>query len=269
MVSLSFQDLRADLAGQPILHGVSAAMQGGELVGIIGPNGAGKSTLLRALLGLIPYQGQVHLNGQDIRSFNAKDRAKQIAYLPQGQTVHWPLLVERLVGLGRLPHLGPLSRIAAADRDAIEQAMQRTHVTHLKDRDATSLSGGERARVMLARALAVEAEALLADEPLANLDPAHQLDVMELLRAEAQNGALVITVLHDLPLAARYCDRLILLHHGRIAADGAPQQILTPDLLRAVYELEAEIDFSGKYPSIQPIGRPAEQSLVAPKPSAP
>lgn len=269
MVSLSFHDLSADLDGKPILHGVSANLRGGELVGVIGPNGAGKSTLLRALLGLIPYQGLVRLNDQDLRRLKPQGRAKHIAYLPQSQTVHWPLLVERLVGLGRLPHLGPLSRISAADRAIIAQAMQRADVAHLKDRDATSLSGGERARVMLARALAVGAPALLADEPLANLDPAHQLDVMELLRAEAQGGALVAAVLHDLPLAARYCDRLIMLHQGRIAADGPPQQILTPKLLRAVYELEASIDFSGKYPSIQPIGRKAEQSQVAPNRSAP
>lgn len=255
MVSLSFQNLHADLDGHAILHGVSGEWEAAQFIGIIGPNGAGKSTLLRALLGLIPYQGEIAIQGNPLQSLKPIARAQQIAYLPQGQNIHWPLLVERLVGLGRLPHLGPLSRISAADQAAIQRAMQRANIAHLKDRDATSLSGGERARVMLARALAVEAPALLADEPLANLDPAHQLDVMELLQKEAASGALVVAVLHDLPLAARYCDRLIMLHHGRIAADGPPPAILTPELLRTVYELEAAIDFSGKYPSIQPIGR--------------
>ena len=166
----------------------------------------------------------MRVDGVDAAAMPRADLARRIAYVPQGQMLHWPLTVERLVGLGRLPHLAPMSRIGDADTAAIERAMARADVLDLRDRIATELSGGERARVLFARALAVEAPALIADEPLASLDPGHQIDVMDMLRAEAAGGALVIAVLHDLTLAARYCDRLLLIDAGRIVADGSARR---------------------------------------------
>ncbi|MET0245730.1 MAG: ABC transporter ATP-binding protein, partial [Sphingomonas sp.] len=219
MVSIRIEGLGVTLGRRTVLQDVTASFAPGTLTGIVGPNGAGKSTLARAMLALVPATGRVRLDDRDVATMPRAELARRIAYLPQGQTLHWPLSVERLVGLGRLPHLGPMSRVAEGDAAAIQRAMARADVTALRDRIATELSGGERARVLLARALAVEAPGLIADEPLASLDPGHQIDVMELMRAEADAGALVIAVLHDLTMAARYCDRLLLIDGGKVAAD--------------------------------------------------
>lgn len=255
MVMLSVHNLCASVRRKLLLKQISTDFRGGELVGIIGPNGAGKSSLLRAILGLLPSSGDITLNSHPITMFSAAEKARNIAYLPQGQMLHWPLTVERLVALGRLPHLGPFSQIGPADHAAMERAMERCHILPLRGRDASHLSGGERARVLLARALVVEAPLLFADEPLANLDPGHQLDVMALLQEEAQTGKAIVTVLHDLSLAARYCNRLILLHNGQIIADGPPEAVLTPENLEKVYSVRATVDFSGKRPSIDIINR--------------
>ncbi|MFC3440689.1 ABC transporter ATP-binding protein [Sphingobium rhizovicinum] len=256
MVTLRADSLSVRLGRHAAVRDVDVTLTPGALVGIIGPNGAGKSTLIRALLGLAkPQAGQVTIDGQDVAQLDRQAIARSVAYLPQGQTLHWPLSVERLVALGRLPHLGPLSRLTAADEAAIEAAMARADVLHLKGRVATELSGGERARVLLARALAVGARALIADEPLAALDPGHQIDVMDLLREEARAKALVVTVLHDLSMAARYCDRLLLMEGGALVADGAPMEVLTPEALAQVYGVTARIEQAGDGPMILPTGR--------------
>ncbi|HEX7874276.1 MAG TPA: ABC transporter ATP-binding protein [Sphingobium sp.] len=256
MVSIAIQSLSARLGRRPVLDGIDALLEPGKLVGIIGPNGAGKSTLVRAILGLTPIaSGSVQIDGRDISLLPPRDLARAIAYLPQGQTVHWPLSVERLVALGRLPHLAPLSRMSAADEAIVAEALARADVGHLAGRVATELSGGERARVMLARALAVGASGLIADEPLASLDPGHQIDVMTLLRREADAGGLVVAVLHDLGMAARYCDRLLLIDDGRLVADGRPADVLTPERLAAVYGIEARIETDGDRRLIVPLGR--------------
>jgi iron complex transport system ATP-binding protein len=256
VVTLAIDNLAVALGRRRVVEGVTARFDGGELVGVIGPNGAGKSTLVRAMLGLVPpCAGSVRLDGRNVAELPPRDRARALAYLPQGQTLHWPLAVERLVALGRLPHLAPLSRIGAEDRRIVAEAMARADVGHLAGRVATELSGGERARVMLARALAVGAAGLIVDEPLASLDPGHQIDVMELLLREARGGALVIAVLHDLTLAARHCDRLLLMDGGRLVAAGTPAEVLSPDRLRAVYGIDAMVDLSGATPLVVPLGR--------------
>lgn len=253
MVTLKINNLSVALGGRAVVRGVSVDFASGALTGIVGPNGAGKSTLVRSILSLLPFEGRVLIDGAE--HLPRAELARRVAYLPQGQTLHWPLTVERLVGLGRLPHLGPMSRISDADAAAIERALVRADVAALRDRVATELSGGELARALLARALAVEAPALIADEPLASLDPGHQFDVMELLRAEARSGRAVIAVLHDLGMAARYCDRLLLIDGGGIIADGGPADVLTPDNLRQVYGIEATIALDGAWPIITTLGR--------------
>jgi iron complex transport system ATP-binding protein len=255
MVSITLNEIGVTLGRRTVVHGVTAAFSLGTLTGIVGPNGAGKSTLARAMLALVPASGRAEIDGVDVAAMPRGDLARRIAYVPQGQTLHWPLTVERLVGLWRLPHLAPMSRISDADTAAIERAMARADVLELRDRIATELSGGERARVLFARALAVEAPALIADEPLASLDPGHQIDVMDMLRAEAVGGGLVIAVLHDLTLAARYCDRLMLIDEGRIVADGTPADVLTAERLRAVYGIDAAVETGGEWPTITLFGR--------------
>ncbi len=256
MVTISLRNLALALDGREVVSGVTADLAGGQLIGIIGPNGAGKSTLVRGMLGLLPAVcGEVSIDGRRIGDIQPGDRARKLAYLPQGQNLHWPLTVERLVALGRLPHLGPLSRMGEIDHEAVNEAMRRTEVSHLAQRSVTELSGGERARVMMARALAVGAEGLLADEPLASLDPGHQIDMMTLLEREAQAGALVVVVLHDLTMAARHCSRLLLMNYGRLVADGPPDAVMTSRNLSEVYGIKAYIDHSPGVMSVIPLGR--------------
>ncbi len=236
MSRLAGRDLRVVRAGRTILADATLSVGPGELVGLIGPNGAGKTTLLRCLAGLIrPDGGGVSLCGRDIASVPRAALARRVAYLAQGAEVNWPLTVDRAVALGRLPHIGPWQRPGAADAAVIADAMERCGVSDLKERPVTTLSGGERARVLLARALAVRPEVLLADEPVAGLDPHHQLRVMDVLAGLAGDGAAVVVVLHDLTLAARYCGRVVLLDKGAIVADGPTGEALRTDLLEAVY----------------------------------
>lgn len=256
MVRIVCERLSVALGGAPVLSGIDLHLEAGALIGLIGPNGAGKSTLARALLNLVPVStGRVLVNGEDIARLRTPELARHIAYLPQGQELHWPLSVERLVGLGRLPHLAPFSRIGAADEAAIEAAMRETGTLALRHRVATELSGGERARVMLARALATGTPALIADEPLASLDPGHQIEVMELLAARARAGALVIVVLHDLSAAARFCDRLLLLDKGQLVGDGSAAEVLTDAALAEVYGIAAWRGEAGGMSLLTPLAR--------------
>jgi len=238
--------MRVDALGLVVRFGARAALAGvdcalapGELVGLVGPNGAGKTTLLRVLAGLLPADaGETRYDGRTAAEIGRAALARRVAYLAQNGLAHWPLSVAHVVALGRLPHRRPFSPPSAADRAAVEAALAAAEVAELRDRPIGSLSGGERARVLLARALAVGAETLLADEPVATLDPLHQLRAMALLRAEAGRGAGVVAVLHDLTLATRFCDRLIVLAEGRVVADGPPAA-LTDAVLAEAYGVEA------------------------------
>lgn len=219
-----------------IIRDVTLTLDGGRLVGLIGPNGAGKSTLLKILAGLLPpTSGTLSIDGRSIKSIDRQTLARTVAYLPQHGPAHWNLSVEAVVRLGRLPHRGRSGGSAANDEAATTRAMRTTDIEALRRRDIDTLSGGERMRALLARALAVEAPVLLADEPVAALDPRHQLLTMELLRETARAGALVVAVLHDLSLAGRFCDRLVLLHEGAVIADGTGAEVLSDANIAAAY----------------------------------
>ncbi len=248
--------------GRCVLRNLAFTARRGAVTGLIGPNGVGKSTLLRAIAGLLPHDGHLRIDGQPLPA-DARERARLIGYLPQGHHLHWPLTVRRTVELGRLPHLGPLGRLGRADRAAVDRVMAATGIAPLSDRAVPTLSGGERARVMLARVLAADAPLLLADEPTAALDPGHQLRILALLRAEATERArAVLVVLHDLSLAARSCDNLILmLPDGGVIAGPTPS-VLTAEALRAAYGVSFAVTRLADTPLVVPL-------TTAPLPAGP
>ncbi|MBK5940021.1 ABC transporter ATP-binding protein [Halochromatium roseum] len=255
---LRIEALSVQLGGRALLKDIDLEIKRGELFGLIGPNGAGKSTLVKAIVQLLPSSGTVSLDGQPLAQLSARARAQRLAYLSQDDRLQWPISVQNLVALGRHPYRGSWWRGAGlgsaglggrkggnaqaeADERAIEQAMQATDIWSLRERRADELSGGERARARLARVLAVEADVLLADEPVAALDPMHQLRVMELLRARCHAGQTVVVVLHDLTFASRFCDRLLLLDQGVAVASGQVETVLSPTHLASVYGVQAII----------------------------
>jgi iron complex transport system ATP-binding protein len=239
-VFLTAQRLNVELAGRLVLSDISLSLSSGHLVALVGPNGAGKTTLLRALAGLLPSDGAIHVGGEALSSLALRDRARWFAYLPQGHIVHWPLPARDIVALGRYPHgATDPARMSQKDSEAVLRAMRATDVVEFSDRRVTELSGGERSRVALARVLAVEAPVILADEPTASLDPRYQLDVMKSLRAAADQGVLVIVVTHDLGLAARFADTVLVLNGGRLVAQGAPAAALSEQVMADVFRISA------------------------------
>ncbi len=238
-MTLQAKDIHVSLNDNTILKGVSVTVPKGRMVGLIGPNGAGKSTLLRTILGLTdPQRGQITLDGEELSHWTLKERAKKISYGAQGAPVHWPLDVQHIISLGRIPHLDPWQKISRQDDELIHQAMIKTDTLHLADRLTTTLSGGERACVMLARAIVSEASYLCMDEPIASLDPYHQLQVMDILLNLANEGHGVLIVLHDLTLAQRYCHELVLMTAGKILSAGSPQDVLTEKNLGKAFHIK-------------------------------
>jgi iron complex transport system ATP-binding protein len=234
------RDLNVTLGGRAVLKNVSLALSSGHLVALVGPNGAGKTTLLRALAGLVPSEGAIHVGGDALASLALRERARRFAYLPQGHIVHWPLPARDIVALGRYPHgATDPARLTPKDIEAVLRAMQATDVVQFSERRVTELSGGERSRVALARVLAVEAPVILADEPTASLDPRHQIDVMRNLRQAADRSALVIVVTHDLGLAARFADTVLVLSEGRLVSQGNPAEALSEQVMADVFRISA------------------------------
>jgi iron complex transport system ATP-binding protein len=233
---IRFENLSAGYGPCDVLQSVSAQAKPGELIALIGPNGCGKSTLLKTLCGIItPSSGHIALGNKNFEKLSLKERAKNIAYLAQSREASPSMSVEEVVRLGRAPYRGSLGNISAEGETAIASALSRTQSDVFKSRRFDSLSGGEQARVLLARALTVEAQVLLADEPIAALDPFYQLSMMDILKAEAASGKTVITALHDLPLAAQFADRIWMMHQGKIIADGAPKEVLNAENLKTVF----------------------------------
>ena len=260
MMSLELSNVSVTLRGRQILKSVSLEIGAGTCIGIVGPNGSGKSTAMKVLAGLLdPGEGTLKVEGRALSGWTRPELARHLSYLPQNGDVHWPLKVRAVVALGRLPH-APFGAARALDEAAIADAMARCDVAHLAERPVSTLSGGERARVLLARALATGSRVILADEPFAQLDPQHQIHAMEVLKAEAARGATVVVVLHDLALAARYCDRVAVISEGMVAAQGLPRTVLSSDVLRNVFGVDAFIGEHQGSPLVLPIRRRADLS---------
>lgn len=248
---IAARDISVTLGRRTVIDRLGLAISPGALTAIIGPNGAGKSTCLRALAGLVPAtRGEIVIGGRPLAGMSLSERARAIGYLPQQRIAHWPLTVERTVGLGRVPHATGADENAAA----IDKAMTVMDVARFRDRTVGELSGGELARVLMARVLAQETPVILADEPIAGLDPAHQITLMQSLATLADNGRTVVVAIHDLWLAARYCPRLVLIKDGAVFADGSPAAVLTPAVMKSAFGIEARIDSLGGVPVVLPVG---------------
>lgn len=245
--------VRLALGSRTVLDHIDLAVPAGRITAVVGPNGAGKSTLLRALAALItPSAGEISLDGRPLATLASREIARAIAYLPQERAVHWPLAIRAVVALGRLPHRDGLPA-AADDAHVIDRALEAMDVTHLADRPVSDLSGGERARVLVARALAQDAQLLLADEPTAGLDPAHALALFALFERLTSERRSVVVALHDLSLAARFAHHVVLLAGGRIAAAGPPADVLTPPHLEAAFGVKMLCATLGDMPIVVPV----------------
>ena len=256
MKLLEIRDLSIGFGEVPILKHTSLNFHSTELLGLIGPNGAGKTTLLRASCGLLrAARGSIRFLGKDLKEITPQNLAKHLAYLPQSSETNWSLSVEDLVLLGRLPHQTRWKGPSTTDRAIAKTALFACDAEHLAGRRLETLSGGERNRVMLARALAAEPRLLLADEPITGLDPLHQIEVMEQLRKLADSGMGIVIVLHDLSLAARYCDRLVLIHNQQIIADNNPAEVLCNEYLNHCFGVHFKIEFGRGVPVVLPICR--------------
>lgn len=230
---LTMWDADASLGGRKVLDGADVQVEYGQLVALVGPNGAGKSSLIKAFAGLLDLDGGVaRLNGDDVRTLSPRERARRVAYLPQERRIAWNLPAVEVAALGA-PFLSGAEALARA-----RTALDEVGAGHLADRGVAEMSGGERARVLLARALVVDAPLLLADEPIAGLDPDAQRLVLERLRARADGGSGVLVSLHDLTLTATVADRVVVLDHGQVVADAAPMDALAPAVLREVFGLD-------------------------------
>lgn len=247
-----------------VLRGVSLDVFPGELVGILGPNGSGKSTLIQLLSGVLePQRGEVRLFGQLLSELSARQVAQRVAVVPQDTHVEFPFSVLEVVLMGRAPYLAGFSFEGEDDLAAAERAMERTGVTHLAHRTVQELSGGERQRVLLARALAQDTPLLLLDEPGAFLDLRHVVEIYDLLRDLLAEGKSIVTVLHDLNLAALYCDRVVLLRQGEVYLAGPPGEVITYRAITEVYDTEVYVDLNDITGAVNvlPLSRPYRERL--------
>ena len=248
MSLITVSNLSVTLQGRDVFRDVSFSIAKGEVVGLIGPNGAGKTTLMRAALGLLGFEGH-----STLADLTDTDRANMAAWMPQSREIAWPVSVETVVMLGRVPHLSSVQKPSGKDVEKVEAALAQMGLTEMRHRTATHLSGGEQARVLIARALAQDTPLLMADEPIAGLDPAHQIATMETFASLARQGKSSLVSLHDLGLAVRHCSRLILLGDGGLVADGRPEDVLTPERLARVFGISAWYQHTDQGPVYQPL----------------
>ena len=221
-----------------IVRDCSIELGSGELVLLVGPNGAGKTSLLRAIAGLTDCDGEILCDGDNFLNFDRELRARTLSYLPQGGRIHWSIFVRDVVAMGRMPYSGVRQQTGRISDAAIENAMKQCGVFKFRNQVATELSGGERARVLLARAIATEADFFLADEPLASLDPKYQLEIMECLRDCADSGVGILAVVHDINIAVRYANRIIVMNEGAIVGDGKPYELLEQGVFDEVFGVQ-------------------------------
>lgn len=240
MATISAAGVSRSVKGHRLVDSVDLDARSGQVVGLLGPNGSGKTTLLRLLAGLgVPETGVIRYDDQDLHTMRRRAVATRLAVVEQDSIAHTDLTVRQVVEIGRIPFRGRFAALSPVDDEIIDAALKQVNITHLQHRSWHSLSGGERQRTQLARALAQQPREILLDEPTNHLDIRHQLELMDLLRALE---ATCIIALHDLNLAARYCDHLVVLDGGRVAGAGAPEKVLTADLLADVYGVEAVVD---------------------------
>jgi iron complex transport system ATP-binding protein len=255
-MDLIIDALSVRLGKRNVLHDVSAQLRPGRVTAILGPNGAGKSTLVKAAAALVDRStGSVRLDAQEVATMDPRARGRAVGYLPQDATVHWNIVARDVVALGRLPHFGAHAAPSSLDHAAVDRAMHDTETTHLADRPVGELSGGERARVLLARVLAGTPRWLLADEPLASLDPSHQIDLLTRLRTYAAGGAGVAIVLHDLVQTQRAADDALLIVDGRVVAFGPVAEVMTPETLGRVFGVRVAPLDDGARRLLVPVGR--------------
>lgn len=240
--SLQVSEASLAVKGAVLLDRASLSLAPGELVVLLGPNGAGKTSLLRVALGLTaPDNGSALLRGEPAASLSSRDRARAVTYLPQMRDLAWPMRVRDVVALGRFAYGAAPERLGPADAEAVAQALAACDLDPLADRATDTLSGGELARVHIARALASQAPLMLADEPVASLDPRHQHSVMRLIRGFVDRGGGALVVLHDLDLAALHADRLVWMADGRTVASGSVADTMTPHWIAAIYGVQAAV----------------------------
>ncbi len=245
--ALAFEEVGFAYGGAPVLRGLSLQVEPGELTALLGPNGAGKTTCVRLAAGsLTPRQGVVRLFGRDLRTYGAAERARTVAVVPQEAPLEFEFRVHEVVAMGRSPHQGLLGLESAEDRQAVAEALRVTGTDAHAGRPLAALSGGEKQRVILARALAQSPRLLLLDEPTAHLDLKHRLAIYGLLQRLHREGLTTVVVSHDLNLAAAHCRRLVLFRCGEVVADGPPRDVLRPEILREVYEVDLEVRAEGE-----------------------
>lgn len=254
--ALQASGLRCGYEEREVIRGVDVELRRGEFLGLIGPNGSGKTTLLRALAGRLPLTaGEVLLEGAPLGRQPRRAVARRLAVVPQISSPPFEFTVRDIVTMGRTPHLGRLQREGPDDRAAVDEAMELTHTQELASRPVTELSGGEFQRVVIARALAQQAPLMLLDEPAAHLDIGHQVSIFDLLlRLNREEGRSILCVSHDLNLASRYCDRLVAMADGWIAAAGAPAEVLTEERVSELYDCPVRVeDGPGGRPRVTPL----------------
>ncbi len=256
MKLLEVTALSVKFAHKTILHNIDFGMNAGEFIGLIGPNGSGKTTLIRSLSGMLPdNKKKVKFLGRSLADYNRKQLAKKMAYLPQGNESHWSITVENLVMLGRLPHQKLWQGSSDLDKKIVQKVLQDCGVSQFANTPVDTLSGGERARVFLSRALAVEPELLLVDEPISGLDPGYQLDVMQKFRQLSESGMGIICVIHNLTLATRYCHKLVMLSEQKIISAGKPEQVLSSENIARCYNIKVHKGEAEGHAFVIPIER--------------
>jgi len=240
-MSIVIENLSAGYGKTSVLNDINVVAKPGVLIGLVGPNGSGKSCLLKTVAGLItPDAGRVSLSGRSVHTFAPRARAQQIAWLAQNRSAAWALSVRELVSLGRAPYRGRLGKLSGDDESAVDRALASAHCADLQNRHFDRLSGGEQGRVLLARALAVSAPLILADEPTASLDPYYQISIMHSLRDETKSGKTVIVSLHDLSLAAQFCDQIWVMHAGQLVTNDKADTALSDSVLADVFKIKTK-----------------------------